>query len=132
MSNESNNSSFRVPGLAETLIKSLYVAKDEIIKQGQASIDVFVQRLSPVLDSYVIKEEASGEISLVSGEVYVCLDDNNFECHIEVELYFKNKEAKWVKKSIKTDSVPLEWTLLSVEQERLKQVKKIKYSYEHP
>ena len=38
MSNESNNSSFRVPGLAETLIKSLYVAKDEIIKSKDADI----------------------------------------------------------------------------------------------
>lgn len=124
MDNESNKTKFRVPGLAETLITSLYLAKDEFIKQGQVSIDNFVQRLSPSLDSYVIKEEATGEISLISGEVYVCLDDNSCDCHIEVELYFKNKEAKWIKKSIKTDAIPIKWLLLPTEQERLKQAKK--------
>jgi len=122
----------KLPGLMESLIKSLYFAKQEIINREQVSIEVFVQKISPDLDSYVIKEEAEGAINLVSGEVFLCIGDDESKCHIEADLYFKNKEKKWIKKSIKTESVPMEWALIPSEQEKLKASKKIKFPYEHP
>lgn len=122
----------KIPGPLEALVQSLYCVADELVKQGQSSIEVFVQKMSDGLDEYVIKEESAGDVVLVSGEVFLRLLEDASDCYIETDLYFKNREGKWLKKTARTKPIPVEWALVPEEQEKLKQAKTIKFPYEHP
>lgn len=122
------------PALVELIQDGLNLVKelnDKIIQQEQGTLDEYLQQKSPEIDKLILDVEKTGLGIYISGEVaLVCDQDNQF--HLEGDFYFRNATGDWIKKSLKSKPIKMEWVFIPDEQEKLRRAKKIIYEYNKP
>lgn len=106
-------------------------ANNFLVKKGQETIAEYLKNKSPELDKYIVDMENSGVGKYVAGELSLILDGD--DCfYLNGDFYFKNTTADWVKKTVKSKSIKIEWAFCPDDQDRLRINKKITFEYNHP
>ena len=117
-------------GLIQGGLELLRFAHDEVVRKSQQTIGEYLGRLSPEVDAGILKERDAG-LRFISGEVVLALiDDDNIG--VVFDLYFKDAAGAWVRRSVSSRPVKMEWVLLPNEQAKVRAAKSLKFAYESP
>ena len=103
-----------------------------IIISSQGSFEDYINKRALELDSYIKLQESEESLTYVAGEVQISIDDKEDCFFLLAEFYFKNINEQWVKKTIKGESLKINWVFTSEFEKLLKDKKKISFDYERP
>lgn len=104
---------------------------DKVIKSEQTTFEVYFERKSGELDQLIVSLEKKKIGKYVAGEVSLFLEESdNF--FFQADFYFKDATGAWIKRSVKSRSMPMKWFFLPEEQDRLLIEKKVTFEYNHP
>lgn len=104
---------------------------DFVKKTNQGTIVDYLKKKSVEIDSYILDQEKSENITFITGEISVnYFKDDEF--YTSVDLYFKSKSGQWVNKKIKGKPTRLEWDFTVEEQEKIIKIGSLSFEYEKP
>lgn len=104
---------------------------ERVIQAEQTSFEVYLKKKSTELDGLIVNLEKKGLGKYVAGEVNLFLDERDL-FFFQADFYFKDSSGAWLKRSVKSKSVPMKWFFHPEEQDRLRLEKKITFEYDHP
>ncbi len=103
-----------------------------IINSSQGSFEDYINKRAPELDSYIKHQESKESLKYVAGEVQISIDGKEDCFFMLAEFYFKDKNEQWIKKTIKGESLRINWAFTGEFEKLLKDKKKISFDYERP
>lgn len=112
-------------------LHALIETKDFLLQKDQGSFEDYINKYAKQLDQFIIDYERENSARYGGGEVHLVLEQEE-KLYLQAEFYFKNQKEEWEKKTIKGNSVPINWALTKQFQESLKQIKKVSFDYERP
>lgn len=102
-----------------------------MIKNNQGTIIDYLKKKSVEIDSYIIDQEKSDNITFVTGEISLNrFEDNDF--YVAVDLYFKNRLGQFINKKIKGKPTRIEWEFTPEEQDKIINGGSLSFEYEKP
>lgn len=107
---------------------------DFIVKLNQPfrqSIEAFSEQYNKNFDEFILTSEKEGELTYIAG-YYILNALPNTQFEINLDLYFKDKQDKWINKKSKSAPMDMETYLNDEAMKTLSDKKELKFDITHP